>query len=317
MTISIKIRDIKIIIKVFLNIFFSLLLIWYFQAMPFQHHLQNTVARGPNCTRHYKLIINIRDADSLLVHKNIRISHSQHRGARAAAAIVLGPDSIQRCCLTNIGNPISIWYFQVMPFQHHLQNTVARGPNCTRHYKLIINIRDADSLLVHKNIRISHSQHRGARAAAAIVLGPDSIQRCCLTNIGNPIVEIRPSKDRLISTMGFPILARRYLYIESGPDVVLQEYFGLIIRKFNVVAVCSIHILLFHFLSTTQHAKWMSTQDTELISKSHHDAKFVCIDSTGSCHNNNLWCHQWLKSWHHEVHCGLWKFSQLLICLKA
>ena len=48
-------------------------------------------------------------------------------------------------------------------------------------------------------------------------LGPDSIQRCHLTNIGNPIVEIRPSYDRLISTMGFPILVRRHLYIESGP----------------------------------------------------------------------------------------------------
>ena len=48
-------------------------------------------------------------------------------------------------------------------------------------------------------------------------LGPDSINRCHLTSIGNPIVEIRRSYDRLISTMGFPILVRRHLYIESGP----------------------------------------------------------------------------------------------------
>ena len=47
-------------------------------------------------------------------------------------------------------------------------------------------------------------------------LGPDSISRCHLTSIGNPIVEIRRSYDRLISTMGFPILVRRHLYIESG-----------------------------------------------------------------------------------------------------
>ena len=33
----------------------------------------------------------------------------------------------------------------------------------------------------------------------------------------NPIVEIRRSDDRLISTMGFPILARWHLYIEAGP----------------------------------------------------------------------------------------------------
>ena len=47
--------------------------------------------------------------------------------------------------------------------------------------------------------------------------GADSILRCHLTSIGNPIVEIRRSYDRLISTMGFPILVRRHLYIEWGP----------------------------------------------------------------------------------------------------
>ena len=48
-------------------------------------------------------------------------------------------------------------------------------------------------------------------------LGLDSIWRCYLTSIENPIVEIRWSYDRLISTMGFPILVRKHLYIESGP----------------------------------------------------------------------------------------------------
>ena len=50
---------------------------------------------------------------------------------------------------------------------------------------------------------------------AADVLGPDSIQRCRLTSIGNPIVEIRLSDDPLISIMGIPILVRWRLYIES------------------------------------------------------------------------------------------------------
>ena len=36
------------------------------------------------------------------------------------------------------------------------------------------------------------------------------------TSIGNPIVEIRRSYDRLISTMEFPIWVRWHLYIESG-----------------------------------------------------------------------------------------------------
>ena len=37
-----------------------------------------------------------------------------------------------------------------------------------------------------------------------------------LTRIGNPMVEIRWSYDCLISTMGFPILVRWHIYIESG-----------------------------------------------------------------------------------------------------
>ena len=37
------------------------------------------------------------------------------------------------------------------------------------------------------------------------------------SSIENPIVEIRRSYDRLISTMGLSILVRRYLYIESEP----------------------------------------------------------------------------------------------------
>ena len=34
-------------------------------------------------------------------------------------------------------------------------------------------------------------------------------------------MEIRRSQDRLISTMGFPILVRCHLYIESGPRITL------------------------------------------------------------------------------------------------
>ena len=53
-------------------------------------------------------------------------------------------------------------------------------------------------------------------------LGPESIKRCHLTSKGNPIVEIRRSYDRLISTMGFPIPVRRHLYIEWGPCISLR-----------------------------------------------------------------------------------------------
>ena len=59
-------------------------------------------------------------------------------------------------------------------------------------------------------------------------LGADSIKRCHLTSIGNPIVEIRRSYDRLISTMRFPILVRWLLYIESGPLVTLKHPYLLV-----------------------------------------------------------------------------------------
>ena len=61
----------------------------------------------------------------------------------------------------------------------------------------------------------SHPEWRSRYSDGA--LGPDSIKWWHLTSIGNPIVEIRRSYDRLISTMGFAILVRRHLYIESGP----------------------------------------------------------------------------------------------------
>ena len=55
------------------------------------------------------------------------------------------------------------------------------------------------------------------QVATLYLQGPDSIKICHLTSKGNPIVELRRSYDRLISTMGFPILVRRHLHIESGP----------------------------------------------------------------------------------------------------
>ena len=78
-----------------------------------------------------------------------------------------------------------------------------------------------------KNIRATKSHAKLARSGQDLyqktlspdrhdTLGPDSIRICHLTSIGNPIVEIRRSYDRLISTMGFPIPVIWHLYIESG-----------------------------------------------------------------------------------------------------
>ena len=54
--------------------------------------------------------------------------------------------------------------------------------------------------------------------------GAESIQICHLTSVGNPIMDIRRFYDRLISTMGFPILVRRHLYIESGPCWFMRRH---------------------------------------------------------------------------------------------
>ena len=50
-------------------------------------------------------------------------------------------------------------------------------------------------------------------------------------------MEIRRSQNHLISTMGFPTLVRRYLYIESGPW--FQQWKG---------KVCRIHFCLVYYM---------------------------------------------------------------------
>ena len=49
---------------------------------------------------------------------------------------------------------------------------------------------------------------------------PRALIRCHLSSVGNPIVEMRWSKDHLISTMWVPIPVRQYLYINSSPLVM-------------------------------------------------------------------------------------------------
>ena len=61
--------------------------------------------------------------------------------------------------------------------------------------------------------------------------GTESIQ-IYLTSIGNPIVEIRQSYNRLISTMGFHILVRWHLYTESGGKQTYQTSI-LLNKKFS------------------------------------------------------------------------------------
>ena len=71
---------------------------------------------------------------------------------------------------------------------------------------------------------------------------------CHLIIIGNPMLEKRRSTDRLISTMGIPILVRWHLYTESPPN-----------------STCHIHICgwvlhgnyrLFYFCEVTANRHW-------------------------------------------------------------
>ena len=62
----------------------------------------------------------------------------------------------------------------------------------------------------------SHSRSRSPHFKMCRFLRNGSIQRC-LTSIDMHIVEMIPSCDSLISTMGIPMLVRWYPYIESWP----------------------------------------------------------------------------------------------------
>ena len=81
------------------------------------------------------------------------------------------------------------------------------------------------------------------------LLGCDSIKRCHLTSIGLPIVEIRRSYDCLISTMGFPILVRWHLYIESGPCMVFvfDIYARVLHHDCTVLITTNLTVKLRHY----------------------------------------------------------------------
>ena len=76
--------------------------------------------------------------------------------------------------------------------------------------------------------------------------------RCPLTSIGHPIMEIRRSCDSLISTMEFPILVRRRLYIESGPWFLLT-YCPVGDALVIFISAISEHMLGIKFMTWWRH----------------------------------------------------------------
>ena len=89
-------------------------------------------------------------------------------------------------------------------FLFHFEQTLDKQWCCLLHWF-------AREVRIKNNSKMS--VHNKAWQCWNRVLGPDSIKRYHLANIGNPIVKIKRSYDRLTSTMGFPILVRWRLYI--------------------------------------------------------------------------------------------------------
>ena len=86
--------------------------------------------------------------------------------------------------------------------------------------------------------------------------GPDSMWRCRITNLGNPIGEIRRWR-RLIPTMGLPILIRN-LYIESRPEQFkFCEHLSNMLLG-SEVHVCHVSSTVFYVWISTRH--WVNSQ---------------------------------------------------------
>ena len=135
--------------------------------------------------------------------------------------------------------------------------------------------------------------------ASEAILGPDSIKRCHLTSIGNPIVEIRRSYDRLISTMEFPIPVRRHLYIESGPWKLCVNTWILYSEENNVVTTNkAYHIILYIYRNGSYSFTGCWVSKTDIIVCIYKTSHLHLFDSNTPTHqlsinNVKMLCHIW------------------------
>ena len=107
---------------------------------------------------------------------------------------------------------------------------------------------------------------------------PGPRPRWHLTSLGNPIVEIRRSYDRLISTMGFPVLVRWHLYIESGPSSGIE---CLLHCKHRELPWCQL----------SRHWRHYGLSQRQLCDHWQHVG----------CRWDNLQCLWWRQNWHHDI----------------
>ena len=155
-----------------------------------------------------------------------------------------------------------------MPTQYNYENRIYQAPQPTSMKSLSFSFPHCTDVL--RSYSIGHSRWFATswrKCDVIIILGPGSLKRCHLTSIGNPIVEIRRSYDRLISTMGFPILVRWHLYIESGPWC--QR--------------CPWHRILKISYDTLDRVHWILTDDANWQKKALH------VGYIGEGHFCHLW----------------------------
>ena len=80
-------------------------------------------------------------------------------------------------------------------------------------------------------------------------------------------MEIRRSCDRLISTMGFPILVRRHLYIESGPWQSFGPFLvprSILSDKSESLQIYKIHTYLWPTAVSVTHRQSSLDHDSEI-----------------------------------------------------
>ena len=101
-------------------------------------------------------------------------------------------------------------------------------------------------------------------------------------------MEIRRSYDRLISTLGFPILVRCHLYIESGPWILslFTRYCWFISQRQTSVTIC-------HFCSPVY------CQDRRHITQTVHEL-IIQIYKTNIC--ISYMTKRWIWSCHNFAH---------------
>ena len=104
-----------------------------------------------------------------------------------------------------------------MPYKFKLNVDLVYVSECVMQDHLVCAPCRWDDITIQNRLSLARRMHR------MVPVGRFSMGTS-LAGVDGPIVELRRSYHRLISTMGFPTLVRLCLYIESGPWLYVQLY---------------------------------------------------------------------------------------------